>query len=305
MLGNGTIVTASGTANAPLWRALKGGSNNFGIVTRFDAKAFSQSDYWGGSISQPITNKEAFFDFFVNFAASENFDSYAALISDFAWVAGVPSLIHNVAYTNGDVAWPPPAYAPLDAMPKLATTIRKGMTSDFADEIATIALPTEDHNNLLMTLTFVNKGDVSASFMSQAFDLANAAAVELTTVVGLIYTMTFQPLPQVLYSKNAKDVLGLDGEDYINLLFTLSWTLPTDNDRVYARMQELEADLIALEKQMDLYNDFVYLNYAAQWQKPISSYGAENMQFLKSVSRQYDPKQIFQNAVPGGFKLND
>jgi FAD/FMN-containing dehydrogenase len=39
VLGNGTIVNANRTANADLWKVLKGGGNNFGIVTRFDVEA--------------------------------------------------------------------------------------------------------------------------------------------------------------------------------------------------------------------------------------------------------------------------
>ena len=39
VLGNGTVANANATANADLWRALKGGGSNFGIVTRYDLAA--------------------------------------------------------------------------------------------------------------------------------------------------------------------------------------------------------------------------------------------------------------------------
>lgn len=41
VLGNGSIVNANKTANSDLWRALKGGGSNFGIVTRFDLEALA------------------------------------------------------------------------------------------------------------------------------------------------------------------------------------------------------------------------------------------------------------------------
>lgn len=41
VLGNGTIVNANRTANADQWKALKGGGNNFGIVTRYDVEAIA------------------------------------------------------------------------------------------------------------------------------------------------------------------------------------------------------------------------------------------------------------------------
>ena len=39
VLANGSIVNANSTFNPDLWKALKGGSSNFGIVTRFDVNA--------------------------------------------------------------------------------------------------------------------------------------------------------------------------------------------------------------------------------------------------------------------------
>lgn len=48
VLPSGEIVNANATSNSDLWRALKGGSNNFGVVTRIDLKTFPQGKFWGG-----------------------------------------------------------------------------------------------------------------------------------------------------------------------------------------------------------------------------------------------------------------
>jgi hypothetical protein len=40
VLANGDIINANATAHSDLFKALKGGSSNFGIVTRFDMEAF-------------------------------------------------------------------------------------------------------------------------------------------------------------------------------------------------------------------------------------------------------------------------
>lgn len=44
VLANGSIVDANANKNADLWRALKGGGMNFGIVTRFDMEAMPAVD---------------------------------------------------------------------------------------------------------------------------------------------------------------------------------------------------------------------------------------------------------------------
>jgi FAD/FMN-containing dehydrogenase len=43
VLASGEILNANASANSDLWRALKGGGSNFGIVTRFDVEAFPAS----------------------------------------------------------------------------------------------------------------------------------------------------------------------------------------------------------------------------------------------------------------------
>jgi FAD/FMN-containing dehydrogenase len=44
VLANGKIVNANAQENSDLWRALRGGGNNFGIVTRFDMDALPSSN---------------------------------------------------------------------------------------------------------------------------------------------------------------------------------------------------------------------------------------------------------------------
>lgn len=50
VLANGTIATASATQNADLFKALKGGGNNFGIVTTYVLQLYRQGDVFGGNL---------------------------------------------------------------------------------------------------------------------------------------------------------------------------------------------------------------------------------------------------------------
>ncbi|KAF2196370.1 FAD-binding domain-containing protein [Delitschia confertaspora ATCC 74209] len=275
ILANSTVVTASATSNSDLYRAIKGGTNNFGIITSFTADIFEQQKIWGGEIVKA-------------------FDPYTALITDLIWVSGIPTVTYQLAYTNG------------------STTIRKSYLSDFTREIAALAAVTEGMNNLLVTLTFVNKDEVSVNFMKEVYKLADKTVKSLLSVINLNFVMTFQPLPHALYTKGAENgnganILGLErfDEDLFNLLFTLSWLLPLDNAKVEAAMKELEQKIKKLSQTMGVDNEFVYLNYAAGWQNPLASYGQENVNFIKSVAKKYDPSGLFQTGVPGGFKLSN
>lgn len=191
-------------------------------------------------------------------------------------------------------------------MPKLSSSIRKAKLSSFASEIGGDAGISQSQNTFFLTLSFVNDPAILPEFLAELYVVVNTAAAELILAVGLAFTMAFQPLPHVLYSKGAQsNVLGIGRfeEDLVNVLFTLIWPLSVSSELVYAKMRTLEQDLIALAKEKGLYNEWIYLNYASQWQDPIKAYGTNEVAFLRSVSREYDPKGIFQKAVPGGFKL--
>lgn len=54
---------------------------------------------------------------------------------------------------------------------------------------------------------------------------------------------------------------------------------------------------------MGLGEGFLYLNDASADQKVMESYGKQNLKRLQRVSREYDPEQVFQKQVTGGFKL--
>ncbi|KAF2802245.1 FAD-binding domain-containing protein [Mytilinidion resinicola] len=303
VLASGAIVNANSTSNPNLFRALKGGSNNFGVVTRFDVRLFQQGKLWGGTYTQiptPETRTDVF-NFIHNFTKSATYDPYAALISNFAWEAGVIELIVNdVEYTKPTPL--PPAFEGLFDIPGVST-MRVDYLSSFTTEIAVASSTTNGKSNMFATLTFIN----DAAFMAELYALADAMVTDLNThVLGLLFTMTYQPLPHAIYSKSAaSNVLGLDRftDDFINLLAVVSWQLASDDATVYTAVEKLFGDAEAAAKQRGLWNEFVYLNYAASWQKPITGYGEESKAFLESVSEVYDPGQLFQVGVPGGFKL--
>ncbi|KAI1090832.1 hypothetical protein F5B19DRAFT_461233 [Rostrohypoxylon terebratum] len=50
VLASGEIVNANEHERPDLWRALRGGGNNFGIVTRYDFRPFEQGNFWSGHV---------------------------------------------------------------------------------------------------------------------------------------------------------------------------------------------------------------------------------------------------------------
>lgn len=55
VLPYGKVVNVNSSSSPDLFKALKGGSNNFGVVTRFNIRTFESGPFWGGEVLYPIT----------------------------------------------------------------------------------------------------------------------------------------------------------------------------------------------------------------------------------------------------------
>lgn len=134
VLAGGQVVSANAEENSDLWVALKGGSNNFGIVTRFDLRAFPQGDFWGGSILYDDSASPQLLEAFVDLNKAVGFDEYAALILSFSYVSATGFVAAgNIEYTKPVVN--PPTFQPFTSIqPQYFNTMRISKQTDFTNE---------------------------------------------------------------------------------------------------------------------------------------------------------------------------
>lgn len=140
------------------------------------------------------------------------------------------------------------------------------------------------------------------------FDLANQTVQGIQDTEKLLFSLSFQPLPQTVIGygdANGENSLGLGREDgdLVNVLLSIQWGKASDDDAINKTARDLFATAEAASKAIGTYNPYLYLNYAADFQNPIAGYGVANVDNLKKVGKKYDPRQLFQKHIPGGFKL--
>lgn len=134
MLGDGRIVEANASLRPDLWLALKGGSNNFGIVTRFDLRAFEQGHFWGGTILYPGAVTPQLLNSFATLNDPIAFDEYAALIFSFTYTTAYGFLaVANIEYTK-PVVNPPVFHGFTSVQPQLMNSMRISNQTDFTTE---------------------------------------------------------------------------------------------------------------------------------------------------------------------------
>lgn len=87
----------------------------------------------------------------------------------------------------------------------------------------------------------------------------------------------------------------------INL--SISWSSASDEIRIKTAAQNIVSRINATAYAQGMGVPFLYQNYAALEQDVFGSYGKENLEKLKAVSRKYDPAGVWQTLQPGYFKI--
>jgi hypothetical protein len=148
----------------------------------------------------------------------------------------------------------------------------------------------------------------SAAFMKAALELAGEKSSGMPAY-SVPISLLFQPLWHASRAKSfaatGGNALGLENskDDIIIVLVATGWSNPSDDQAVQAKLKDFLAAATQKAKEMGVYSPYIYANYAAGFQDVIGGYGEKSRAELIATSKKYDPIQLFQKQVPGGFKL--
>ncbi|TEY73411.1 hypothetical protein BOTCAL_0078g00040 [Botryotinia calthae] len=303
VVGNGSIINMNATSNSDLFVGLKGGGNNFGIVTRYDIKAFPFNKLWGGIMVYPTTTAKAQTNFFTNFTNHISDDPRANFLNIWSYrqVSGTQSIFNIIDYVAPVVA--PAIYSDALAIPDLvSSTMRITNLSSLTDELS--GTSTLDSRYIFVTTTFSN----SAEMYETAVNISNKHLEPFKNTTGLVWSILFQPIPLIVSEHSVAaggNIMGVDrSKDNLTLfLVYVTWLEALDDqkftDAAYATVDEINA----AAEDLGVTNPFVYLNYAGKTQNPLAGYGEKNTEKMRALSKKYDPQGTFQKLVKGGFKI--
>ena len=137
VLSSGRIINANSRSNIALFRALKGGGNNFGIVTRFDFKTFSQGQLWAGFIIYPYQTAPLQFQALQNFTrdSGAGVDSSASVINAYIFGPTGPQAIANQYTYTRPQAYPPILQPFTRIRPQISNSMRIASLTNITDEV--------------------------------------------------------------------------------------------------------------------------------------------------------------------------
>ena len=319
---SGIAINVSATSYTDLYWALRGGGNNYGVVTNFKLVVFAQGEMWGG---QRIYTEDKFpvvLDAITHFAVtgsavdpdaaqivvcslnlvSHSLYSISDTLQTFANYPGVG----KVAFANLHYAKPMAnasvfaAWNNITAIDDTTGLRTMGGMADLLNQGAPVPGAYESWWGISLKLDRRLLDFVVDTFFTQ---VATVADVEQIFVIMAIQPITEGEMKAM--QKNGGNALGLDPEHgpYFVLNFNPAWIKAEDQDKFFKVVSDV-IDMVKTEaKRRNLDNSFIYLNYASEYQDPIGSYGAANKERLQNISKKYDPAQVFQYLQPGGFKL--
>jgi hypothetical protein len=306
VLASGKVINANATSHSDLFAALKGGQNNFGIVTRFDLQAFQAGPIWGGRIMFAPNATTALLTAFTEFKSGE-YDPHVA-----GWAT--VRYNHTASMFNPiTIMWhTQPALKPgaLKGITEVQPQISNGM----------VEAPISEHTrNASRQVTANPKRTIwatTSSFISPTI-VHSIHALWKEVLPGIcdqyayanpVAEITFQALAAPPRDGAPPNSLGFDPDErpendmfFLQLVFTFEDAAASDG------FEEALKDLLGLierlTKEEGTFHKYKYLNFAASFQEPLASYGADELEKLKTVAKKYDPRGVFQTQVPGGFKL--
>ncbi|KAF7179374.1 hypothetical protein CNMCM7691_008307 [Aspergillus felis] len=298
---SGAVVTASADSYPDLYWALRGGGNNFGIVTKFNLYTIPSPEMRGGTRVFAEDQFSKVISAFVSVVNGASNDGNAQ-----HWVAFVHTQGQNIAgaeVTYAKNVSEPAIFAPYRAIPAIQDTTAPRTLVEYCDTVQEVN--PDGLREMYWTLTL----RLDEGFINWVTEYFYSVLPQVWSIPGINPSLVNQGITIPMLknmTRNGGNALGLDASEgpFHLLLMSTWWDNADDDETIVAWAKDFWDTVNAKAKNDGVLHDYVYMNYASQYQDVIASYGATNKAKLQSIAAKYDPKGVYQTLQPGYFKLN-
>lgn len=302
VVASGEILDVNLESYPDLYWALRGGGNNFGVVTRFDLETFPQPGMWGGMAYHSMDHNVTLNDAFFNFADAAHEDPDAQAYLAFCWVKDYESYVIMSEVTYARAVEYPEVLKPFTDVPAMSTTVRLRNMTDLALEMN--ATNPNGMRQVWMTGTFRMDREMLQAcvdiFVEELQPVKYLNGIVPAAIVHLIGKDTIAN-----FARNGGNCLGIEpGEGpLVNLNVAFLWADAADDEVVERVIRRVIERSEAKGRELGVWHRYIYQNYAGKDQDVFAGYGEENLRRLREISKKYDPEQVFQRLQPGYYKL--
>ncbi|KKZ68119.1 hypothetical protein EMCG_06229 [[Emmonsia] crescens] len=310
IMSDARLENVNQTSHPDLYRALRGGGNNFGIVTRFDLDTYPQGEMWSTVRSYRLDAKELLMEGLVIFNEHAADDPDLSVITSFVYVEGqwACGLICQYAHPVPDPELLRFSFESLTNTTPIQETTRISRLANLTGGLTTNN-PPSGYRDQYTTKTYKNSIELQKRIVEIVILETDRIRGKLSNLDGFVSAVNFQGITSPMISKFSKrggNILGIDPHEgpLLLVLFNFAWASAADDHLIIPASESILSQSNTIAAELGLLNDFIYMNYAGPNQSPFASYGRENLQELRRVQAKYDPYLVFEDLQPGGFKLN-
>ncbi|KAJ7278481.1 hypothetical protein C8J57DRAFT_1434286 [Mycena rebaudengoi] len=297
VLADGSIVNANLNSNRDLYIALKYGSTNYGIVTKFDVTAFPLGQIWGGSLFFDLSDGFALLETLKDFSNQLAVDPKGLSAVSFAYSADAQDyIIWSANVYLKPVAFPAPLFTEISKFTPFASTMRFTTQQDVTDEVEQL------FGSGARARWFTLSLKIDSQIMLDIYTKARSRKP------GFSAAFTIQPMSKTMVaagSRNGGNLFGMSTSNgnLLLLLAALFWTDPADDAIFNNTFNQFTAWAQAEATRRGFFTSFLYLNYALGSQDVLASIGPANEAKMRAVQKIYDPSNIYGRYWVGGYKL--
>ncbi|RYP22773.1 hypothetical protein DL765_001482 [Monosporascus sp. GIB2] len=319
VLANGTVVEANATNNADLHWALKGGNNNFGVVTHMKLATYDTKGVYGGDLTYPESSLDqlvsANYDYIVRQSVQDPLTHCIPTIgynatSDSA--SAFVTLVYNDRVNSTPAIFQPWLDTPHDSNTMRLRDTYGSLVEEVRDSTGdgnvTLSKTPGLHSTAsieLRTFTIYPDEDLILDFWHTYHDWMRSWS-HIDGLYGFNQFWALTPRTRAEANEKGGNALGLDSagnKPLAIILFNISFHKLEDADTVLPAFNDLVKSCIEKAKEKGKFHPYIMLTLAGWDQEVLTSYGEENVAKLKQIASAYDPDAVFQNLVPGGQKL--
>ncbi|KAF2171898.1 hypothetical protein M409DRAFT_50514 [Zasmidium cellare ATCC 36951] len=304
----GEVLQVSQESQPDLYWALRGGGNQFGVVTRVDLETFEQGDLWGGTRVLLWEHTEALLDAFYEFAqVGAEADVDASMYLAFAYAPKPRDIfVASPFFTHAKGVEEPRVFREFLKLPHVRSTLRKANLVDLADELD------KTNPNGLRESYWTHNFLLTREMLSEVTQIWKDEVETLKDVAGVLPALVLQPLTRNIlahFSRNGGNCLGLSpspstpSEPLLLMSVPTMWTDTSKDELVISTLRRMVERCVARSREVGAFQRFIYMNYAAREQRVFEGYGEGCLGRLRGVARKWDPEGVLRGQ--GGFGLWD
>ncbi|KAI1389101.1 FAD-binding domain-containing protein [Hypoxylon trugodes] len=305
--GRITTVSAKEDQHPDLFLALKGGGNNFGIITSFTMNTVHCNRVWGGKAIAPKATIPNVIRIASGFSETVTKYPDSNMVIVITYVPEQDDILASAAIVQTQGIADDPGLSEFMDLPMMLNTTKLTTIYDTTFEFL---LPPGYHN-VWFTASFKNDERIIAKAVDAHENLVETLKLHVPEQ-DFRTQCIFQPIPKLISGLSAAtggNIMGLERHKSHGVLFLLSAMMKTSAQKDFAHSKVREAVEEVKEYAAVTVDEgnlpWIYMNYADKSQNVLGSYGEDNVKIMKEVAAKYDPQQVFQKLCPGGWKISD